>query len=99
MPSLRTRLRLPSSRRVDFLVCTPPIPDNYPDVVELRGLALGKVAEMVKDNQLPTIVTGDFNDVSWSATIHQLTHTGQLHDVSLGRGIHNTFDARLHLAR
>lgn len=101
VPSVRTRLRLPSGRQVDFFGIhpTPPIPDNYPDGVGLRGMALGKVADMVRSNTLPTIVAGDFNDVSWSSTIAQLTRTGQLRDVSRGRGFYNTFDARSHLAR
>ncbi|MGI4863338.1 MAG: endonuclease/exonuclease/phosphatase family protein [Janthinobacterium lividum] len=101
VPSLRTQLQLPSGRQIDFFGVhpTPPIPDNYPDGVGLRGRALGKVADMVQTNQLPTIVAGDFNDVSWSATIHQLTRTGQLRDVSQGRGLYNTFDARSNLAR
>lgn len=43
-----------------------------------RGRVLAKVANFVRANSLPTIVAGDFNDVSWSATIHQLTRTGQL---------------------
>ena len=101
VPSVRTRLRLPSGRQVDFFGIhpTPPIPDNYPDGVGLRGMALGKVADLVRANTLPTIVAGDFNDVSWSGTIRQLTRTGQLRDVSRGRGLYNTFDARSHLAR
>ena len=101
VPSLRTRLQLPSGRQIDFFGIhpTPPIPDNYPDGVGLRGRALGKVADLVRTNQLPTIVAGDFNDVSWSGTIHQLTRTGKLRDVSLGRGLYNTFDARSYLAR
>ncbi|TPG72065.1 endonuclease/exonuclease/phosphatase family protein [Hymenobacter nivis] len=101
VPSVRTRLRLPSGREVDFFGIhpTPPIPDNYPDGVGLRGLALHKVATMVRGNARPTIVAGDFNDVSWSGTIAQLTQDGQLRDVNRGRGFYNTFDARSHLAR
>ena len=101
VPSVRTRLRLPSGRQVDFFGIhpTPPIPDNYPDGVGLRGMALGKVADMVRANTLPTIVAGDFNDVSWSGTIAQLAHDAPLRDVNRGRGFYNTFDARSHLAR
>jgi len=101
VPSVRTRLRLPSGRQVDFFGIhpTPPIPDNYPDGVGLRGMALGKVAGMVRSNTLPTIVAGDFNDVSWSGTIAQLAHDAPLRDVNRGRGFYNTFDARSHLAR
>jgi endonuclease/exonuclease/phosphatase (EEP) superfamily protein YafD len=101
VPSIRTRLRLRNGRQVDFFGIhpTPPIPDNYPDGVGLRARALRKVATLVHDNTLPTIVAGDFNDVSWSSSIAQLTRLGQLYDVSRGRGFYNTFDARSYLAR
>ena len=97
VPSIRTRLRLPGGHRVTFFGIhpTPPIPDDqYPDGVGLRGMALQKVTDAVRQNKRPTIVAGDFNDVSWSATTHQLTREGGLHDVSLGRGLFNTFSAR-----
>ncbi len=101
VPSIRTRLRLPDGRQVTFFGIhpTPPIPDTYPDGVGLRGKALQKVTDAVRQNERPTIVAGDFNDVSWSGTIHQLTREGELHDVRLGRGLYNTFDARSTLAR
>lgn len=101
VPSIRTRLRLPDGRQVTFFGIhpTPPIPDNYPDGVGERGIALQKVADQVQQNARPTIVAGDFNDVSWSGTIHQLVQTGGLGDVSRGRGLYNTFDARSRLAR
>ncbi|MDQ2794314.1 MAG: endonuclease/exonuclease/phosphatase family protein, partial [Bacteroidota bacterium] len=66
----------------------------YPDGVGLRGKALQQVTNAVQQSERPTIVAGDFNDVSWSSTIHQLTREGELHDVSLGRGLYNTFSAR-----
>ena len=101
VPSVRTRVQLPNGREVDFFGIhpTPPIPDNYPDGVGLRGVALRKVAELVQPDTRPTVVAGDFNDVSWSATVSQLTSRGGLHDVSRGRGFYNTFDANSHLAR
>ncbi len=102
VPSIRTRLRLPDGRQVTFFGIhpTPPIPDDaYPDGVGLRGKALQQVTDAVRQNERPTIVAGDFNDVSWSSTIHQLTREGELHDVSLGRGLYNTFSARSTLMR
>jgi len=101
VPSVRTHLRLPDGHQITFYGVhpTPPIPDNYPDGVGRRGQALRKVAHTVRLDTLPSIVAGDFNDVSWSSTIHQLTRDGELHDVRLGRGLYNTFDACSHLAR
>ncbi|GAA3968923.1 endonuclease/exonuclease/phosphatase family protein [Hymenobacter antarcticus] len=101
VPSIRTRLRLPDGRQVTFFGIhpTPPVPDTYPDGVGLRGKALKKVTNAVQQNERPTIVAGDFNDVSWSSTIHELTRDGDLHDVNLGRGLYNTFSARSWLMR
>ncbi|OGX90385.1 endonuclease/exonuclease/phosphatase family protein [Hymenobacter coccineus] len=101
VPSIRTRLRLRDGQQVTFFGIhpTPPIPDSYPDGVGLRGAALQKVTDVVRESERPAIVAGDFNDVSWSSTIHQLTRAGELDDVSIGRGLFNTFDARSHLAR
>jgi len=67
------------------------MPDKYPDGVGLRSRALAKVSDFVRADSLPTLVAGAFSDVSWSATIHQLTRTGQLSDVNWGRGLYNTF--------
>lgn len=101
VPSIRTHLRLPNGHQITFYGVhpTPPIPDKYPDGVGRRGRALREMADAVRLDTLPSVVAGDFNDVSWSSTIHQLTRDGELHDVSLGRGLYNTFDARSHLAR
>jgi len=101
VPSVRTHLRLPDGRQITFFGVhpTPPIPDNYPDGVGLRNRALGIVANSVRADTLPTIVAGDYNDVSWSGTTRQLMRTGQLHDVSMGRGLYCSFDANSHLAR
>ncbi len=100
VPSIRTRLQLPDGRQVTFFGIhpTPPVPDTYPDGVGLRGEALRKVTTAVRQSERPTIVAGDFNDVSWSGTIHELTRDGGLHDVSRGRGLYNTFSARSVLA-
>lgn len=101
VPSVRTHLRLPNGRQITFwgIHPTPPIPDNYPDGVGLRARALDIVASAVQNDTLPTIVAGDYNDVSWSSSINQLIRTGQLHDVSRGRGLYCSFDANSHLAR
>ncbi|AWM31395.1 hypothetical protein DDQ68_00485 [Hymenobacter nivis] len=65
----------------------------------LHGAALQKVTDVARESERPAIVAGDFNDVSWSGTMHQLTRAGELHNVSLGRGLFNTFNARSRLAR
>ena len=56
-------------------------------------LPLSKIGEIVADNDLPSVVAGDFNDVSWSNTSRLFGEKGKLKNVRLGRGLFNTFDA------
>jgi endonuclease/exonuclease/phosphatase (EEP) superfamily protein YafD len=101
VPSVITGMRLADGRTFMFygIHPTPPIPDNYPDGVGLRNLVLQKVAQLLRQTPGPVLVAGDFNDVSWSATTHQLVAQGPVHDVSVGRGFYPTFDARVPLMR
>jgi endonuclease/exonuclease/phosphatase (EEP) superfamily protein YafD len=101
VPSIITGMRLPDGRTFTFygIHPTPPIPDNYPDGVGLRNVVLHKVARLLRQTPGPTLVAGDFNDVSWSKTTHQLVAEGPVRDVSLGRGFYPTFNARIPLMR
>lgn len=101
VPSVITGMRLPDGRTFTFFGIhpTPPIPDNYPDGVGLRNVVLHKVARLLRQAPGPVLVAGDFNDVSWSKTTHQLVAEGPVQDVSVGRGFYPTFDARIPLMR
>ena len=95
VPSIRTGMRLRNGRVVTFYGVhpTPPFPDNYPNSVGMEDVALRKVGHLVKQETRPALVCGDFNDVSWSHTTRMFEAAGELHNVSLGRGLFNTFDA------
>ncbi|TDN36715.1 hypothetical protein A8B98_07635 [Hymenobacter sp. UV11] len=97
VPSIITGMRLADGRTFTFFGIhpTPPIPDNYPDGVGLRNQVLHKVARLLRQTPGPALVAGDFNDVSWSSSIHQLIVEGPVHDISVGRGIYPTFDAHV----
>lgn len=97
VPSVITGMRLADGRTFTFFGIhpTPPIPDNYPDGVGLRNVVLHKVARILRQTPGPTLVAGDFNDVSWSKTTYQLVAEGPVHDVSVGRGFYPTFSAHL----
>ena len=96
VPSVITRMRLADGRTFTFFGIhpTPPIPDNYPDGVGLRNVVLQKVARLLRATPGPIVVAGDFNDVPWSSTTHQLV-AGGVHDVRRGRGLYPTFSAKL----
>ena len=64
-----------------------------------RDAELVKVARIVVDDGMPSIVCGDLNDVAWSHTTRLFQRLSNLLDPRVGRGFYNTFDARYPLLR
>lgn len=96
VPSFHADVELPSGKTFRLHAVHPvaPVPsDKYPDNKGEKEVELLKVGEMVADDQLPSMVAGDFNDVSWSHTARLFGHDGKLKNVRIGRGLYNTFDA------
>ena len=96
VPSFHTEVVLPSGKTFIFHAEHPvaPVPsDKYPDNKGEKEVELLKVGEMVVRDKQPSIVAGDFNDVSWSHTSRLFGHDGKLKNVRIGRGLYNTFDA------
>lgn len=96
VPSFETEVLLNSGESFVFLGVHPvaPVPSNkYPDNVGEKEVALVKVGDIAAGKNLPVIVAGDFNDVSWSHTSRLFEKTGDLKNVRIGRGIYNSFDA------
>ncbi|SDJ99148.1 Uncharacterized conserved protein YafD, endonuclease/exonuclease/phosphatase (EEP) superfamily [Catalinimonas alkaloidigena] len=101
VPSVHTTLQLPDGRsfRLHAVHPVPPIPDEYPDNMDDKEVALLKVGDLVVREQVPAVVAGDFNDVSWSHTTRMFEADDVLHNVRLGRGLFNSFDATSSLFR
>ena len=74
----------------------PPMPNHTTDG---RDGEIGKVAEMVSNEDLPVIVSGDLNDVAWSMTTRRFQRVSGLLDPRIGRGFYNTFHAAFPVMR
>ena len=98
VPSIRTRVCLPSGEHFTFYAVHPIPP--YPRFsktslkrdVELIQLAR-EIDEERKDE--PVIVAGDLNDVAWSDTTRMFLRLSKLLDPRCGRGLFNTFHTRI----
>lgn len=98
IPSIFTRITLPSGAIIDFYGVhpEPPIPgtDTYERDTEL--LIIGK---QIRESKNPTIVAGDMNDVGWSVTSKLFRKYSELVDPREGRGLYNTYNASVPLLR
>ncbi len=102
VPSFHARVELPSGRLFMFHGIHPvaPVPsDKYPDNVGEEEVALLKVGALVAEHSLPSVIAGDFNDVSWSHTARLFGNKGNLRNIRIGRGLYNSYDAKSRLLR
>jgi len=94
VPSMAAFVELPDGERVRLHVIhpTPPAPGENPRSTE-RDVELLMLAHRLEDCADPIVVTGDLNDVAWSATTQLFRLRSGLLDPRVGRGMHNTFHA------
>ncbi len=100
VPSIHATLTLRTGDhiRVHFLHPAPPSPTENAESAE-RDAELVIVARSVAESDQPVIVTGDLNDVAWSATTRLFRKISGLLDPRVGRGAFNTFHVDYSLLR
>lgn len=100
VPSIQARVRLPGGTRV-WLSCVhprPPAPSEAGASLP-RDAELVIVGKRVRDAREPVVVCGDLNDVAWSRTTRLFQKVSRLVDPRKGRGMFNTYHARVPLVR
>lgn len=102
VPSFECTLALPSGKSFGLYAVHPVPPTRFEDIPDNAGeeeIALLEIGKKVKDRRMPAIVAGDLNDVVWGNT-DELTGTENLlHDVRVGRGFYNSYNAENFLMR
>ena len=77
----------------------PPFPTQSKTTVE-RDAEILQVAKKIAENEnAPTIVAGDLNDVAWSYTTRLFQKMSRMLDPRIGRGFYSTFHAGYFWAR
>jgi endonuclease/exonuclease/phosphatase (EEP) superfamily protein YafD len=95
VPSMHTRIKLPSGQEI-ALHCVhpkPPFPTEDESSTE-RDAELLIIGREIKKKHIPVIVMGDLNDVGWSRTSDLFQNISGLLDPRIGRGFYNTFHAK-----
>lgn len=99
IPSVSCQIKM-NDKWVNFygLHPEPPFPTQSKNTEE-RDAEILMVAKTISEDDTPTIVAGDLNDVAWSFTTELFQKKSRMLDPRIGRGFFSTFHARKFYAR
>lgn len=100
IPSLELDIKLRNGEIITIYAIhpTPPVPSENEKSTD-RDAEILLVGEHSKKNNNPSLVIGDLNDVAWSYTTELFLKNSEMVDPRRGRGIYNTFNAKIPLLR
>lgn len=100
IPSLEIDIKLRNGEIITIYAIhpTPPVPGENEKSTE-RDAEILLVGKKSKENSKPSLVIGDLNDVAWSYTTELFLKNSEMADPRRGRGLFNTFHAKVPLFR
>ncbi|WP_192348923.1 endonuclease/exonuclease/phosphatase family protein [Algoriphagus sp. Y33] len=100
IPSLEIDVKLRNGKIITIYAIhpTPPVPGENTESTE-RDAEILIVGKKAKNNPKPSLVIGDLNDVAWSYTTELFLKNSEMADPRRGRGLFNTFHAKVPLFR
>jgi endonuclease/exonuclease/phosphatase (EEP) superfamily protein YafD len=98
IPSIFTKINLPSGEAFEFIGVHPEPPKPGTDTYE-RDTELLIIGKEIKEDPRPVMVAGDLNDVGWSGTSKLFRKYSNLVDPREGRGFYNTYSVFVPLMR
>lgn len=99
-PSIEVRLFDKDKNEFIFWAIHPPPPSpTEKPTSKQKDAELMKVGKLIRKNNMPTIIAGDFNNVSWSKSSKQFAKLSNLKDARIKRGIYGTFPAQYSILR
>ena len=81
------------------VICLHPRPPAPWTTEENKDMEVILAAGMTNYKTMPSIVTGDLNDVGWSHPSKQFKAISGLSDPRIGRGFYNTYNANVPIGR
>lgn len=96
-PSIKAKMISNNKEFVFWGVHPPPPSPTEKTTSKQKDAELLKLAKIIRETKTPTIVAGDFNNVSWSKTAKLFGKVSTLKDARIKRGLFPTFPANFKL--